>query len=319
MRWFLDLSTRGKLFTGFGLMVILLVIVAAIAYNGITAIQASQKSLYEQELVDALDIKDVRSNQNAQRANVATMMLLTGRADQEALHNDTKSRSKEVDETVRRLLERNKDNPKHYAMLEEFSAIRKAYREIRDDQVVPLIYAEKIDDAKKLIVGVQAERNAKMRAIADQLVDEIEKTARAALIQSEQTAREAVRIFATMGIIAVILGVAMTMFLTRILADPLREISGAAERIATGDLTVSLPASNRADETGILIQTFRRMVGNLRDVTREIGEGVNVLASSAAEITASTTQVAAGSAETATAVSQTTTTVEEVKQTAQVS
>ncbi|MBI3919186.1 MAG: methyl-accepting chemotaxis protein, partial [Betaproteobacteria bacterium] len=314
MRWLLDLSTRGKLFAGFGLMVILLVIVAAIAYNGITTIQASQKSLYERELADALDIKDVRSNQNAQRANIVTMMLVTGRADREALHNDTNKRSKEVDETVQQLLTHNKDNARHYSMLEEFSAIRKDYRETRDAQVVPLIYADKTDEAKTLVVGIQSGRNEKMRAIADQLVDDIEKTARSALTQSEQTARESVRLFVGLGILAILLGIATTMFLTRILADPLREVSGAAERIAAGDLTVSLPTGDRADETGILIQTFSRMAGNLRDVMREIGEGVNVLASSSSEITASTAQVAAGSAETATAVSQTTSTVEEVKQ-----
>jgi methyl-accepting chemotaxis protein len=318
MRWFLDLSTRAKLFAGFGLVVILLVVVVAAAHNGITAIQTSQKNLYEQELIDALNIKDVRSNQNAQRANIATMMLFTGKADLEELQNDTRKRSREVDETIRRLLERNKDNPGHQAMLQEFSSLRQAYRETRDNQVVPLIHEGKIDEAKKLIVGVQAERNARMRTIADKLVDEIEHTARAALVQSEQTARESERIFAILGVIAILLASAMTMFLNRIIANPLRDMAGVAERVAAGDLTVRLSADGRADETGVLMQAFSRMVESLRKVTREIGEGVNVLASSAAEITAATAQVASGSAETATAVSETTTTVEEVKQTAQV-
>jgi methyl-accepting chemotaxis protein len=60
------------------------------------------------------------------------------------------------------------------------------------------------------------------------------------------------------------------------------------------------------------------MVENLRDVTREIRDGVTVLASAAGEILTATTQVGVTAAETATAVSQTTT-VEEVKQTAKLS
>jgi methyl-accepting chemotaxis protein len=59
-------------------------------------------------------------------------------------------------------------------------------------------------------------------------------------------------------------------------------------------------------------------VKGLRELTREIRDGVGVLASSTSEILATTTQVAAGAAETATAVSETTSTVEEVKQTSQV-
>jgi methyl-accepting chemotaxis protein len=61
------------------------------------------------------------------------------------------------------------------------------------------------------------------------------------------------------------------------------------------------------------------MVTNLREVTREIREGINVLAASSTEILSAATQVASGAAETATAISQTTTTVEEVRQAAQLS
>ena len=46
------------------------------------------------------------------------------------------------------------------------------------------------------------------------------------------------------------------------------------------------------------------MLKNLRKVTQEIRDGVNVLASSASEIMASTAQVASGAAQTATAVSE---------------
>jgi methyl-accepting chemotaxis protein len=115
------------------------------------------------------------------------------------------------------------------------------------------------------------------------------------------------------------MGAVMTLFLNKIIANPLREISNVAERVASGDLTVNLPSNNRADEVGALMQVFRKMVESLQRVTQQIREGINVLASSASEILATTTQVASGATETATAISQTTTTVEEVKQTAQLS
>jgi len=318
MQWFFNLSTRGKLFAGFGLMILLLVIVAATAYKGITAIQESQKSLYEREFADVLEIKDVRSDQNASRADLFALIALTGRTEQEALQKAMKERAKPVGATLQRLIERNKEDLKRHSMFEEFNAIRAAFVETRETMFT-LISAGKTDEAKKLSVGVQAERNAKMGAIADALVDETEKAAKSALAQSEQTARESVRVFGIAGVIAVLLGIAMAIFLNRIIASPLKELSGAAGRIAAGDLTVNLPAGNRADETGVLMQTFGQMVAKLREVMRQISEGVNVLASSASEITASTTQVASGSVETATAVSETIATVEEVKQTAQVS
>src|SRR3990172_8400299 len=64
MKWFLNLATRGKLFVGFGLMILLLAAVTVTAYRGIAEMQESQKKLYERDFANAVDLKDIRSNQN---------------------------------------------------------------------------------------------------------------------------------------------------------------------------------------------------------------------------------------------------------------
>ncbi len=144
--------------------------------------------------------------------------------------------------------------------------------------------------------------------------------------------------------------------ITRNIARPLQVLTGVAERITVGDLSVQVSSNGRRDEVGILAGTFdrmtqslrvmagaaeqiaagdlrgtikpqsandvlgnafARMVDNLREQTRQLVEGANVLGASANEIVASTAQLAATANESAAAVSETTTTVEEVKQTAQ--
>ncbi len=318
MQWFLNLTTRAKLFLAFGLMLLLLASVMVTAYTGIRAILASQKALYEQEFTTAVDLKDLRYNQMAMRASLLTMMLLADRTKQEALDQEIKERGKRNDETIQRLLEGGRDDKKRLAKLEEFETIRTAWKQIRDAQIIPLIYEGKSEEAKKLMLGIQAERQNQMQAIADALMDEVDAATRAAILRSEQQAQETVRIFVLVGMLALLLGITMALLLNRLLAYPLRDISSMAERVASGDLTVTTVLNPRADEVGTLGQSFRRMVENLRGVTGEILEGVNVLGSSASEILATTTQIATGTAETASAVSETTTTVEEVRQTAQV-
>jgi methyl-accepting chemotaxis protein len=145
--------------------------------------------------------------------------------------------------------------------------------------------------------------------------------------------------------------------LTRNIIRPLKAVTTIAERMATGDVSVEIEGEDRKDEAGQLLQAFKRMTGfqremagmagkiaagdlqiqvkpqsaqdllgnafaamvtNLRSLTGEITDAVNVLGSASSEIVASTTQLAASATETATAVTETTTTVEEVKQTAQV-
>ncbi len=319
MRWFLDRPTQVKFLLGFGLMVVFLAVVTIAAYLGMTAIQASQRSLYNREFTIAVDLEDLRSNQNATRAAALTMMMLTERSEQEVRHQGIKDRSQENDAIMRRLLEQGRDDPQLFRRLEEFEVIRSAFRQTRETQVMPLIYAGKVDEAKELFRGIQAERNDKMESIADALVGEAKERARIAIAQSEQRTHQSLRIFAIIGGLALLVSVVMAVLLNRLIANPLRAISSAAARVAAGDLSAPVPVDQRADEVGILAQTFRGMVENLRQVTREMREGVTVLAAAASEILGATTQVASGAAETATAVSETTTTVEEVKQTAEVS
>jgi len=147
-------------------------------------------------------------------------------------------------------------------------------------------------------------------------------------------------------------------FSARTIAKPLSRISEQVVKVSEGDLTIEAPSENRADEVGILMRAFRSMIGffqevggvaeqvaagdltvevkprserdvmgnaladmveNIREQTREIMEGINVLAASASQISTSVAQFASSATETATAVSETTATVEEVRQTSEVS
>jgi len=317
MKWFLNLSTRNKLFLGFGLMIAFIAIVIATAYRGIATIQASQHSLYQKEFANTVDLTTMRSDENGVRAALLEMLVVTTRPDQESWHQDIKERSKEISVATQHLLERNQNDSSLLTQLEELNKIREAFQQTRDNQLIPLIYAGKKSQAETLVQGVQLNRYNKMRDIENKLCDSAAEKARAAVAASERVAEQTIYQFAMVGGLAILLAVAMALLISRIIAIPLQMISDIAGKVASGDLTVSIPAGHRTDEVGELLRAFGTMLNGLRKLMREINDGVGVLASSSAEIMATTTQVASGAAETAASVSETTATVEEVKQTAQ--
>ena len=318
MKWILDLATRTKLFLGFGAMIILLGAVVMTAYSGIKEIELSQKGLFEEEFSNAMAIKDIRANQNGERESIMTMLLSTDPAVRKAKEQEIMERSKEVDDDLLRLQKGLKNDPQILALLEEFKTVRRSFVETREKEIIPLMHAGKPGEAKRLILGIQSERNRQMRAIADKIADATVKVTQDHLLLSETRAGSAIRAFMIFGCSAVVLGLVLAVFLARIIATPLNRITTVAEQVATGDLSVKLAAEERRDEVGVLGETFRSMLATIGDMIREVREGINVLTSAASEIMASTNQVASGATETAAAVSETTSTVEEVKQTAQV-
>ena len=316
MKWFLDFTTRSKLYVSFGLMIALLGAVIAVAYRGITTIHETQETLYRESFANVQDLLLLRANQDEVRAALLAMMAVAQRPEQEAWHRGINERSKEMTATMQRLQERNRNSPRLSTKLDELNAIREAFIQTRET-IIPLIYAGKTEQARALALGIQDERYRKMGAIARDLGNEALEQAHAAVAESGQLALETEHRFALLGIAAVVLAAVMALFMDRILAGPLRALSDVARRVAAGDLTGSIPHEERADEVGALMRTFEAMVGSLRKSTQEIHEGVNTLAAGAGQILATTTQFAAGAAQTSSAVSETTTTVEEVKQTAQ--
>jgi methyl-accepting chemotaxis protein len=298
MKWFLDLSTRAKLFLGFGLMILFLVVVIATSYRGITAIRDSERKLFEEEFENVLDLKDIRSNQNAVRGDVLAMMLAANRPDQDKLNQDIKERSQHATERIQRLLKRNEGNPNLFSRLQEFNAVRTAYRDTRETQIIPFIYEGKIEEAKELLMGIQVERNGKMRAIANELIDEAEKEARASVSEAQQLAHDSIRLFLVVGLLALFIGGVLALSLNRIIASPLKRVSDLAVQIAAGDLTIKPTATERKDEVGALTRSFETMVEGLRNIVSQVlvtSEGVSSasqqLSSSAQEMNATTQEV----------------------------
>jgi methyl-accepting chemotaxis protein len=319
MQRYLDLSTRAKLLSAFILLSLLAAATIGFAHQAISGLRQSQRNLFEVEMANVADLRDIRADHHAIRANVALMMLPGSSARLDALREEVQSLNREVQTELTRVAGRGGSVEEKRDLLREFETVQAASIQLRDTQILPLLTRGRQDEARELFVGVQLERDRRLAKIADDLIAHATRAASESVVASEQAGANATRWLLALAILAFVLSAALTLLLARVLATPLQQLSQAAERVAAGNLAVELLAETRQDETGVLNRSFHRMMERLREMMREIGDGVAVLASSASQITASTAQVAAGSAETAAAVAQTSATAEEVKQTAKLS
>jgi methyl-accepting chemotaxis protein len=118
--------------------------------------------------------------------------------------------------------------------------------------------------------------------------------------------------------IIVIVGLFQSYAVGRQISNAVGRATTLAEAVSKGDLSSRVPVEN-SDEVGRLSGALNDMAESLTDQTRRIMEGVQILASSSAEISTASSQLSETASKTASAVTETMTTVEEVKQAAKVS
>jgi len=317
MKWFLNISTRSKLFLGFGVMIFFVGGAIAMGYFAIAELQASQQALYQKGFANLRDLKNLRALQNQVRAEMLEAQLVKTSAKRDHLLKDQAEHSRQIVQIIAALPGRANGDTSLQARLEELNSVQKMFDQTKDEEIIPLILADKTAESRQIAAGVQQGRHEKIRDLTEELSRAADENARRAVEESGLAAERTLHQFVMVGALAILLAAAMALLISRIIAAPLRMISAIAGQVASGNLTVSIPTGQRTDEVGELLRAFGAMLEGLRKLMREINEGVGVLSSTSGQILATTTQVASGAAETATAVSETTATVEEVKQTAQ--
>ncbi len=349
MKW----SVGTKIGSGFALALAIMLIIGAVSYRSTTGFIQSAESVTHTHLVlqklESL-LSKFKDAETGQRGYV-----LTGEERYLEPYNGAMEGIDSLLKELRKLTADNSNQQRRLDALEPLGANK--FAELKEtidlrkskglEAAISVVLTDKgkkvMDEIRKVITDMESEENDLLKQRSEQ----------------ENARARATELTIIIGTALAFVLLALAGFLiTRNISGPLREISDAAAKIAGGDLTVSVSSDGRADEVGVLANTFSRMtnslqgmadvarkiaardlrvqierqsdkdvlgsafvamVDNLRQATSELTEGVNVLSSSGSEILASTAQVASGAAEVGTAIAQTTSTIEEVKQTALVS
>ena len=345
-------NVGSKIVTGFGLALIIFVIVGIISYRNTTQlIEASDLTKHTYEVLGQLDealssLQDVETGERG--------YLLVG---EESYLEPYQAGSGKVDKSLQEVKRLTVDNPRQQQRIEPLSTLVRE-RLASAKETIDLHRSGKTEAALQVI------KTGKDKSLMDQIrkaigemkseeLDLLRKRTDEAQINASKTKWS----IALGSLFALAFAALAGFVITRNIARPLQSLTTIAERITVGDLNVAVPIDKRSDEVGVLARTFDRMAQSLRamanaaeqiadgdlrspvkpqsandilgsafarmsDTLREqirgLIEGANILGSAASEIVATTSQLASSASESATAVSETTTTVEEVRQTAEV-
>ncbi|MTI58762.1 MAG: methyl-accepting chemotaxis protein [Firmicutes bacterium] len=106
------------------------------------------------------------------------------------------------------------------------------------------------------------------------------------------------------GIIGLLIGIVITYFIAKYIADPINVVTEHAGIIAKGDFTRDVPEKylSRNDEIGTLGKSFKNMTVNLRNMINQVREIADQVAASSEELSASGEQIGEAAEEVSSAI-----------------
>ncbi len=353
---FSDISTRGKLFLAFGLMLLGLIAIIAFSINEVSMIRDKQQRLAEVDYKFSLAAVDLKANLNRMRTKVLQLMINDFRdAQKEKLIQEFQNARERSDENLAMLASLISQNTQFQ---KEYFELKDEYQKLLDvvDQQILLINRGRYDDAAKIGINIVTNLYENIRrmtiSISDNISIKIDKDIADVNSQFNSYSMQIIII----AVLLLILIIIITFYLNNLIAKPIQDLKNYSNRIAEGDFNFEIPESTRKDEIGTLWQSFNKMtlslkeiagiansiakgnlmlravpksnndmlsvainkmLDNLNQVIGELKETTNVLNSSTSEIFSGTKELAASVSEIAGAVGETTTTIEEVRRTSE--
>ncbi|MEQ9967682.1 methyl-accepting chemotaxis protein [Pectobacterium carotovorum] len=150
-----------------------------------------------------------------------------------------------------------------------------------------------------------------MQVVAGQLNDVVKSLLSDQLAASQEDIRSATLQMSIAALITLLLGLLISWFISRQITTPLGNTLNMAEKIATGDLTMSINTT-RKDELGQLMSAMSKMNDNLHNMIDDIRVGVSQISNASSEIVAGNTDLSSRTEQQAAAVEQTAASMEQL-------
>jgi len=129
--------------------------------------------------------------------------------------------------------------------------------------------------------------------------------------QAVEIARAATALIIALAIAAILIGLGFAYWVTRSITTPLREAVAVADELARGNLAVEITVDSK-DETGLLKQSMRNMVGKLSQIIGDVSAASDSLNSAAGQISSTAQSLSQASSEQAASVEETSASVEQM-------
>ncbi len=256
MKWFLDLKISSKILFTFSFLAFVSLVIGFVGFYAVSKLDQNQSELYNNHLLAIEKLSTLNSSILTVRGDIRSACMSASPAQKAEYIKSVREQSKIADEA----LEQFKKYPLNEAeanLVKTFEDNWKAYKDAREG-ALNAIEGGNNDAAVAILDGQARTSLSNLRSALDELVKEGIK--QSSLLEEDtgsqvSSSKVQIIIFLLLGIVvSAVLG----RFVSKVIGNPIMELSKAAEKISGGDYNISLESKSN-DEVGQLTTAFSDM------------------------------------------------------------
>ncbi|NRF96069.1 methyl-accepting chemotaxis protein [Paenibacillus frigoriresistens] len=286
----MKITVGKKLAIGFAAILLLVVIVGGISLSSMSSINSKVEEINTSWMPGVESINNLNYlTEHVVTVTLRHVMRIGNQSDNEKQRNDA----------INAITKTFDDYQKTIFLPED----RKNFNELKSkwqtylDTNNKLIELSKANDTQGVTASLSAGKQSfdAMQSNLDALVKLNHTGAQQAAATSSSIFNSSIWVISFLIIIALLIGIAATVFFIRIITKPLVMVTNTIGKVAKGDLTVEPLRVKSKDEIAILAHSCNEMVTNLRELISGTLNTAQSVAAASQQISASTEEIASGS------------------------
>ena len=306
---FKNMKIGVRLGWGFGLVLILLMVIAALAITRLSQQNDTLNLVVNDRYAKVAIITEIKSETTSIAMSLRNM-LLTDNLDEQKKHEekifDSRKKIQENVEKLQKLLVLSKGKE----LLQHILDDRTKYVDGQKNQI-KLIYEGKKDESRAMLAGVMRPLLVAYQASLNKLNDFQADLVQTTVKDAAENYSYARNMMLALAAIALTLAASIAFWVTRSITGPLNVAVNISNQLAEGDLTAKIEVTSK-DETGQLLAAMQNMVGKLSHIVTEVRSASDNLSSASEEVSATAQSMSQATSEQAASVEETSASVEQM-------
>ncbi|CAH1904230.1 Methyl-accepting chemotaxis protein [Candidatus Nitrotoga sp. HW29] len=294
---------------GFGVVVFLLIAVAALAVSRLSQQNDMLNVVVNDRYSKMTIVTEIKQETTAIAIALRNMMLTDSPADMKKQEEKIIESKNKVSEGIDKL-QKIVVLPKGKELLRQVLDNRTKYIDGYKN-LINIINEGKKDEARLYLTNVLRPILVAYQASLNTFTDLQKELVQAALKEAADSYNMARNVMLALVGIALVLAAGIGFWVTRSITKPLNIAVNASNRLAEGDLTTRIEVTSK-DETGQLLVAMQNMVGKLSQVVTEVRSASDSLSSASEEVSATAQSMSQATSEQAASVEETSASIEQM-------